>query len=223
MGETVGEIRQALEARFGTSARQAKDKLSGLQRDSRTPLHEQALEVRRLVDLVYPNLPHIDRELMAVDCLLRSFENRALQRHMLVIQPQSLMELVNAINDYVEAGGPGDRLGPTVRAIEGEDQEDREDSLLLLTRTVAEQGAMMAQLMQQLSRMAAPQPQYFPPGPPPAFHHQASHQANQASRQAGPASQPAGCFNCGGPHFKRNCPQLSRKAPGQGNGQGPVQ
>ena len=97
--------RMLLRARFGLSQRQAKDKLIHLKRDNKVTLHEQGMEVLRLVELAYPRLSRMDREQMGIDHLLQALDNKGIQRHMLTIQPQTVVELVQAVDEYLAVGG----------------------------------------------------------------------------------------------------------------------
>ena len=65
-----------------------------MKRDTKATLHEQAMDVQRLVDTAYPRLSRVDREQMTMDNLLRALDNKALQRHMLTIVPASMVDLV---------------------------------------------------------------------------------------------------------------------------------
>ena len=76
-GSTRDRVEDALRARFGLSQRQAKDRLMNLKRDAKATLHEQAMDVQRLVDTAYPRLSRVDKEQMAMDHLMRALDNRA--------------------------------------------------------------------------------------------------------------------------------------------------
>ena len=108
-------MEEALRARFGLSQRQAKDRLMHLKRDGKLTFHEQAMDVQRLVETAYPRLSRLDREQMTIDHLLRSLDNRSLQRHMLTIMPDTVVDLVHAVEEYLAIGG-GDVRHPTVNA-----------------------------------------------------------------------------------------------------------
>ena len=73
------------------------------------------MNVQRLVDTAYPRLSRADKEQMAIDHLLRALDNRALQRHMLTIQPETVVDLVQAVDEYMAVGGAESRH-PTVNA-----------------------------------------------------------------------------------------------------------
>ena len=114
-GSNRDRVEDALRARFGLSQHQAKDRLIHLKRDAKATLHEQAMDVQRLVDIAYPRLSRVDKEQMAMDHLLRALDNKALQRHMLTIVPESVVDLVQAIDEYLAIGGV-DVRHPTVSA-----------------------------------------------------------------------------------------------------------
>ena len=59
----------ALRARYGLSPREARARLVSLTRDSKTSLHQHGVEVERLVELAYADLPENLRRTMVVDKL----------------------------------------------------------------------------------------------------------------------------------------------------------
>ena len=205
-GRTRDRIEEALRARFGLSQRQAKDRLIHLKRDGQATLHEQAMNVQRLVDIAYPRLSRADKEQMVIDHLLRALDNRALQRHMLTIQPDTVVDLVQAVDEWMAIGGAESghsRVSARVVEAESPPQPD----LSVLAKVLEAQSLLLSKLLAKVEALEAPRA----PAPQPS---------RQAWRQPSPSD---GCFQCGGPHWKRDCPQgrqVDLKA-GQAVGQGP--
>lgn len=232
-GESVTDIFGALRARFGLTIRQAKDKLANLKRMAGQPLHELATECKRLVGIAYPALPVADREEMAVDYFVRSTDNKGLQRHMLAVMPNDVQEAVRAAEEYLQVGGV-DRSGkpvarPTAMPVDNEDTTDwgadrSGDSMQAGLAAIGEvvkaslgealkaQTEMMSEFLSRMEQSFGARPTASP------------HPSNGGeSRRGGPRSvRPLTCFECGGPHLKRNCPRLT-ETENSGNEEGPAQ
>ena len=218
-GACKAEIIEDLRARFGVTCRQAKDRLSGLKRGARQSLHELCTEVARMVELGFPTLPRVDQDSLVLDYFLRAVDNRALQRHMLAIRPRTPMEAVKAAEEFFTACGPEKAyarampveldLGKVELGATHQLQRDFEG----LANMMREQTALLTKLVGSLE------------------------DRRPARRNGGSGS--VACFECGGPHLKRNCPRVgtrqgngmaagrgtnqSNQGPRQGNGQGPAQ
>ena len=128
-----------------------------------------------------------------IDAFQRSLDHRGLQRHMLAVPPDTLTAAVTTAEDYLQIGGSESRYSgrPAVRVVEEpEEPEDRLDQVL---QAIQKQTECLGQLMTFLS--AGPTAQ------------------SGGERQA-PSSgrRKLECYNCGGGHMKRNCPQLHRGA-----------
>ena len=184
VGRTRDRVEEALRARFGLSQRQAKDRLIHLRRDGKATLHEQAMEVQRLVDTAYPRLSRADKEQMAIDHLLRALDNRALQRHMLTIQPETVVDLVQAVDEYMAVGGAESRL-PQVNARVVEAESPPQPDLSVLAKVLEAQSLLLSKLLAKVEALEASR------APP------------QPARQAWQSVPTDGCFQCGGPHWKR--------------------
>ena len=181
------------------------------------------MDVQRLVATAYPRLSRVDQEQMAMDHLLRALDNRALQRHMLTIMPQSVVDLVQSVDEYLAVGGT-DARHPTVsaRVVEA---ECLPSELSTLAKVVEQQNLLISKLLERVEAL------------------EASREVPRPPRNAWQPSPSDGCFQCGGPHWKRNCPQGRPSRQGQqdrgpqprgryspspvaqrsGNGGGPVQ
>ena len=107
------------------------------------------MNVQRLVDTAYPRLSRADKEQMVIDHLLRVLDNRALQRHMLTIQPETVVDLVQAVDEYMAVGGAESRHSQvSARVVEAEGPPQPDLSVLakvleaqsLLSKQAAGQG-----------------------------------------------------------------------------------
>ena len=206
-GRDTEEIAASLRSQFGTSARKAKDCLLHLKRDAKQSLFEHGAEVSRLVALAYPQLSGNDREEMGLDYFLRSFDSKALQRHMLAVQPSNLQEAVGAAEEYFSVGGPDKLPRPTAMVVGDQEELDRGGtkveiglaaSLARVAEAVQAQSALLTRMLEQMAKRE----------PTPAM----------------PTNPPRNltCFRCGGPHRWRQCPaQDATNA--SGNGRGPTQ
>ena len=231
------EIIRALKARFGLSSRQARDRLLTLRREPRQSLHEQALQILRYVEVAYPNLSVLDQEEMAMDHLTR-IQERGVQRHLLTVQPTNLNQTVQYIEDYTSIQGPDRTVHMAARAIQQTDEDDEEDNmdeeqpiqakgvdLHSLFRIVEQQGKLLPQLTQKVEELLQRSHTLPPSGPRRSRPNPSRMNFPPQPRQT---YQTPGCYQCGGPHFRRNCPILNGERPAaprmsQGNGRGPVQ
>ena len=204
-GKDTDAIASSLRLQFGISARKAKDSLMHLRRDARQSMFEHGAEVSRLVALAYPQLWGRDQEEMALDFFLRSFDSKALQRHMLAVQPTTLQAAVGAAEEYFSVGGPDKVPRPVAMVVGGQEVEiggsqverGLAESLTRVVEAVQAQSALLTRVMDRL--------------------------AMTESRPVAPVNPPRNlaCFKCGGPHRQRQC-----TVPGNtvvsGNGQGPA-
>lgn len=209
-GGSVAEINQALRARFGLTVRQARDKLTNLKRLPKHSLHEHATEVRRLVEKAFLTLDAEDREGLALDYFIRSLDNRALQRHMLAMDPDSLAEAVQAAEEFLQVGGfdRAARMNAMVvdDAPSGRDMATVEASLAAITKVLEAQSTLLSKLVTRVDQL-------------------------DGATNGGEGSQrrrATGCYICQGPHLKKDCPrragvQAKVADSDQGNAAGPGQ
>lgn len=92
----------ALRARYGTSPREARNKLLGLKKEYKTGLQEHAAEVEGLIELAFADLPGQTRNEMALETFCSTLGNAYMQRHLLAIRPASLEEAVRAGNEFLQ-------------------------------------------------------------------------------------------------------------------------
>ena len=186
-----------LRARFGMSRQQAKERLSHMRRNHKQSIHELATEISRLVQLGYPTLSETDRDSFTMDYMLRILDNRALQRHMLAMQPTSTLEAARAAEEFLAVGGERTQAGGRVMPV-GDEAEDQaikalERGLVSVTNAISTQSALLTQLIEQLGEQKR------------AVHNAIPQ--NRGNLQ---------CYGCGGPHLKRNCPGRGQGVSGKG-------
>ena len=121
----------ALRAHFGLSPREARSRLSTLQKEYRTSLQEHAAEVGRLVAIAYGELP------------VEYQAGIKLQRHLLAVPTHTLEDAVRAGNEFLQIKPGGEKGNTSVRQI-----GDEEEETLSTTDKVL---ASLVQAMQQLA------------------------------------------------------------------------
>ena len=100
--ESVEGIFTALRARYGLTPREARAKIASLKRESKTTLQEHSVEVERLVEIAYAEVPGAIRTTMAVDTFASTIGNGYLQRHLLAVPTPTLEAAVRAGNEYLQ-------------------------------------------------------------------------------------------------------------------------
>ena len=111
----------ALRARYGTSPREARNKLLSLKKEYKTGLQEHASEVEGLVELAFADLPNRTRQEMALETFSSTLGNAYLQRHLLAIRPESLEEAVRSGNEFLQVRVT---TNAGVRSVAGEESEE---------------------------------------------------------------------------------------------------
>ena len=194
--DTIPKIIDALRAKFGMSAREARRKLTSLNRDQQTKLQEHASHVERLMEVAYPDLPRTVRNELAVDTFMSTIGNRDLQRHLLAIQLPSIEAAVRAGNEYLQVpAGPNKYR---IRMVEDMELDDinsigQEESVL---KAVRELSVKMDNMEKRLGKVESQV------NNKPTPHHK-----SDGERQAKIVS----CWNCNKEgHYSRQCPQKKR-------------
>lgn len=206
-GEDWQEIAEDLRARYGLTRGRARDMLSGMQLKTGQNVHKQAAEITRLVALAFPILPEGDQRAMALDYFNRSWESKGVQQHLLAVRPTSMREAVRATEDFLSIQSSGPR--PRAHAVEPMEDESTptgqmEAGLAALAEAIHSQTTLLQQVVLQMGQR---QMTYLPP-------------------PAQIQDQQLKCYECGGPHYKRNCPSrrpASNQTQQAGNGRGPAQ
>lgn len=101
-GETVQEIQILLNAQFGLTVRQARDRLDGLCKDQKMSYQDHADEIEKLVKAGHPNLGAEDRVDMSLSSYSRSLENVSLRQHLLATNPNNLAEAVQRTEEFLQ-------------------------------------------------------------------------------------------------------------------------
>ena len=216
-GRTKDEIVEDLRARFGLTGRQAKERLSMLRRGARQSLHDLCAEITMLVGLGFSVLPPVDQDSLTLDYFLQAVDNKALNRHMLAIKPKTPREAVVAAEEFFgcDRGMPSQRAMPVEMEEKANQVRDPlRESLTSFSNILQSQSTLLAKLLTHLESGGA-----TGRGPP-------------------SGARKVECFECGGPHYKRNCPNSrgpqrtfggsnnrgsGPQKSGQGNANGPAQ
>lgn len=224
--DTCGEIFEALRSRYGTSARQAKECLRNLKRDSKESVRDLGNEIERLVNLAHPTMPQRERNSLAVDYLVQ-MESKSLQRHLLTVGKDTMAGTILAMEEYLAVGKTDQPACRT--AVEHSGQADLAPIAELLKAQTELLSKMMLQMevLERASKRNAPTVHRYSEvaaRSPPMY---ASAPGTEA-RHTPPRVPSAGCYVCGGPHFKRECPvrtpgrNLPTTQRGSGNGGRPT-
>lgn len=216
-GKTTKEIFQNLQARFGLSIRQAKEKLRSIKGNNHE-LPKLGSEISALIKLAYPNLDQQDQTDMALDTFSRALDSVSLQRHFLATKPDTLRQAVQSAEEFfqLEKSSRQAKLNNiTETNIDNTRIQELAQQQETLQKLILQQQEQQQQILQQLqemqrTRFITPQFQPFPQQdfPPRAPAHR----------------PPLACYECQGPHLRRNCPKLHNKTnKPTGNLQGPAQ
>ena len=210
-GEDYDEITEELRARYGLTRGKARDRLATVQLKATENVHKQAREISRLVAIAFPMLPDGEQRAMALDYYSRAWDSRPVQEHLLAIRPTTLREAARAVEDFLAVHTAGPR--PRAHAVDQMASENvttpQQTEMMVMAEAIKSQTAILQQIVMQLSaRQTAPRQEPV---------------RQQTQQQA----QPTGCYDCGGPHYRRNCPQRKAAGPSstqqQGNENGPAQ
>jgi len=90
ISQDVGDIFEALRARFGLTARDARVQLQGLRRNPEINLREHATVVEGLAQVAYRDLPADSRQSLALDAILQSSNKLGLKQHLLVAEVETM-------------------------------------------------------------------------------------------------------------------------------------
>ena len=203
-GATLIEILDSLKARFGISIKKARDRLKYIRKTPHETIQELGMEINKLVNLAYPKLDYIDRNEMAIETFSKAMDNRALQRHLLAKPPTDIPEAVIYTEEFLQIGGES---RPTrVATINDDDSFETVNvtqSIMQTLKCMQETLSQQAEIIKQL-------------------HDKPVHVSNPVVER-----KPVTCYECSGPHFRRNCPQIRRQTPRKakqsGNDYGPTQ
>jgi len=120
ISQDVGDIFEALRARFGLTARDARVQLQGLRRNPKTNLREHVTVVDRLAQVAYGDLPADSRQSLALDAFLQSNNNLGLKQHLLVAEVETMERALRLGNAYFQADSVC-RPGMTIQQVGADD------------------------------------------------------------------------------------------------------
>jgi len=127
---------------------------------------------------------------------------------MLALRPANVAEAVQAADEFITVGG-GERPNKSlIMNVEDEGMHSEcSKGIASLTEAVQAQTALLTQLVLRTAGMGVASSQTAGMG------------ATSSHGNSKPARKLT-CYQCGGPHLKRQCPQVLMQS---GNGQGPAQ
>jgi len=120
IGQDVGDIFEALRARFGLTAWDTRVQLQGLRRNPKTTLREHATVVERLAQVAYGDLPANGRQSLALYAFLQSINHLGMKQHLLVAEVETMERALRLGNAYFQADSTC-RPGTTVQEVKADD------------------------------------------------------------------------------------------------------
>lgn len=201
-GDTLDQIFQAMRARFGLSPRQARDKLGQLRYEQNSSLHVLGTEVERLVAIAYPDANANLRNTFAVDAFTRALNHNALQRHLLLIPIESVADAVRAAQEYFQVGNNKGKP-PSLASVEVTDSTT--------TASSSAMEKMLERLANQLEANTKAMSHLLDNKGSVNRGNGQRNSTNRLQNQSNNPRRPIECYECGGPHIKRDCPKLRKQ------------
>jgi len=121
IGQDVDDILEALRARFGLTARDARVQLQSLRRNPKTNLREHATVVERLAQVAFGDLPADSRQSLALDAFFQLINNLGLKQHLLVAEVETMERSLRLGSAYFQAGSTC-RPGTTAQQVGADDK-----------------------------------------------------------------------------------------------------
>ena len=210
IGQNVDDILEALRARFGLTARDARVQLQSLRRNLNTNLREHATVVERLAQVAYGDLPADSRQSLALDAFLQSINNLGLKQHLLVAEVETMERALRLGNAYFQADSTC-RPGMTIQQVGADDDvlTSPAKTAVHVATAAAEKPnnlttSLVRELLAEIRQLRQQSTVEKPRGSP----------TNVDDRR-----RPSVCWGCGsGGHFIRSCPHGRGR---QLNGNGP--
>jgi len=106
VGESVGQIYQALRTRFGLTAREARTKLQNMKRDRRTSLQDHANAIERLALIAYSRTALDERRELVYEAFFSTVNDSALQKHYLAAKISTIEEALAMGRSYYQVDNP---------------------------------------------------------------------------------------------------------------------
>lgn len=187
-GSTLPAIFTMLRARFGITPKQARTRLANLKKEYKTTLQEHAMEVERLSNLAFGDLPEPTRQEMAVEHFSGSLGNAYLQRHLLAIHTPTLEAAVRAGNEFLQV--KSNVAGTAIHAVQPELPDGAERELVTTTQTLLPM--LMKNMQDLISEVSKLKAQVG---------------ARRTPKNKDPKEETPRCWECDQVgHMKRNCP-----------------
>jgi hypothetical protein len=101
-GCDLEEIIGSLRSRFGLTAKQARVKLSQLQKNSKQSYHELGSEVNRLVNIAYPEQTRAFITETSLEVFSRALCHKSLQQHLLARPHDTLTEAIKICEEFMQ-------------------------------------------------------------------------------------------------------------------------
>ena len=210
IGQTVDDICEALRARFGLTARDARVQLQSLRRNPKTNLREHATVVERLAQVAYGDLPADSRQSLALDAFLQSINNLGLKQHLLVAEVETMERALRLGNAYFQADSTC-RPGATVQQVGADDDVSTSPAKIAVhvAKATADEPtdlttSLVRELLAEIRQLRQQSTVERPRGLP---------------TDVDERRRPRVCWGCGsGGHFIRSCPHGRGR---QLNGNGP--
>lgn len=100
--DTVAGVEANLTLRFGTTPREARTKLEGLQRETKTTLADHGMLIEKLIRQSYPGLEEATLVSLGVEKFIASVNHLGLRNNLLARQPTSIADAIRAGNEYLQ-------------------------------------------------------------------------------------------------------------------------
>lgn len=186
-GSSLEIILANLRVRFGTTQREARNKLRTLRRDIKTTLHDHATEVERLIGLAHPNLPRPYLRELTLETFTSSLGYAGLQKHLLAMQVDTLEAAVRAGTEYLEISTTFNRSD--IRSVDEDNMPDNDQCKIAVVEdpTTKMLGGMIDVLQQLVKKID---------------------QIGQTNNPKSTPRPPPTCWNCSEVgHVKGSCPK----------------
>jgi hypothetical protein len=216
--DTVEDVFEALQAKFGISAREARNKITLLRRDTRTTLQEHATTVSKLMNTAYNDLPQDHRQRLVLDTFQNTINHAYLQRHLLAVNPGTLEDAIRAGNDFLQIKS-NNFPATQVRSVEEEEITPIPEVQAVQTNPLDALVKMVQQLTVEISSIKESQKNF-------QTKRDINKWENNKRNPEQPNNKPNVCWGCGQPgHTKKECKTnpWSSSRPMPGNGYGPQQ
>lgn len=195
---TLPEILESLRSRYGLTARQARDKLDRVKKTPKQTLYDYGSEITKLTSIAYAAQDEDFQRQACLEKFQKGLGHSRLQQHLLTVPYQNMTEAVRIAEEFMQYEG-GDKShiqvidceNPESKPVHTTPTEDKLDKVLkALEGLITSQAAFLSAqtMVRNPAQMPMPltRPPVFPRGP---------------------------CYQCGGPHLKRECRTTGHPAP----------